>query len=46
MRVTVRNESEPIERPFRWRDLWRVFVPLFPWIGIALVIYVVVRVLR
>ena len=31
-------EGSPIEQPFRWRDLWRVFLPLAPWIVIALVL--------
>jgi hypothetical protein len=34
----------PGERPFRWSDLWRVFLPLFPWIAIALAVYFVIRV--
>jgi hypothetical protein len=33
----------PGERPFRWSDLWRVFLPLFPWIAIALAVYFVIR---
>ena len=37
---------EPIDRPFRWSALWRVFLPLYPWIAIALGIYFVVRLLR
>jgi hypothetical protein len=30
--------GRPIEQPFRWRDLWRVFLPLVPWIVIAVVL--------
>ncbi len=38
-----KHEGEPIERPLRWSDLWRVFLPLYPWLATALLIYLVVR---
>ena len=42
----VEKTNEPIERPFKWSDLWRIFLPLYPWIGIALLIYFIVRLLK
>ena len=39
----VSVQEGPGERPFRWSDLWRVFLPLFPWIAIALAVYLLIR---
>jgi hypothetical protein len=32
------QQGKPTERPLRWRDLWKVFLPLVPWIAIVLVL--------
>jgi hypothetical protein len=40
-----RHEEGSVERPFRWSDVWWIFLPLYPWIAIALLIYSVVRLL-
>jgi hypothetical protein len=34
-------QDSPIERPLRWRDLWRVFLPLAPWVSISFVLSLV-----
>ena len=39
-------DPPPIERPLRWFELWRVFVPLLPWVAMALLIGGIVRLMR
>jgi hypothetical protein len=39
----VEEGGQASGRPLRRLDLWRVFLPVYPWVVIVLVIYFVVR---